>query len=204
MAAEISSKTEPANDSVSHRSPLAVVLMDVITDFRWTGGEELAARARAIVPAIQQLRRQARQAAIPVIYANDNYGRWRSDWRQIVARATDGDAVAPDVASALAPSSDDYFVLKPRHSAFYQSPLDLLLGHLGARTVVLAGYAAEMCVLYTASDAYVRGYEVVLAEGCIAGGSDEREASALAHMREVMGASVVSPEELGDLLERCV
>lgn len=194
------SERQSALGSVPDARGTAVLLIDVISDFCFPGGAELAARSRAICPNILELRRHADDAGVPVIYANDNYGQWRSDFRQLVDRASGRHGKAPDVAEALKPRERDYFVLKPRHSAFYATPLDLLLNHLGARTVVLAGYAAEMCVMYTAMDAYIRGFEVVVATDCVTGHDPRAVAGALEHMETVMGARLIETARLPELV----
>lgn len=143
---------------------------------------------RRIVPAVARLVTRARAAAVPVIYANDNFSRWRSDFRELVERLTADDHPAQDVVLPLAPHPDDYFILKPRHSAFYATPLELLLHSLGAHRTILAGIAADSCVLMTACDAHVRGFTVHIPEDCVASARSRDARQALALAARVAGA----------------
>jgi nicotinamidase-related amidase len=138
--------------SVSARRVL--VLVDVIHDFVCEDGPLLHERTRRIAPEIARLRRAARAAKVPVIYVNDNHGRWRSSWEDTVVRAVN--ARRGDVARRLRPAATDWFVLKPARSAFYQTPLEALLDSFGAREIIIAGVTTDMCVFSTAHDAVLR------------------------------------------------
>ena len=119
-----------------------------------------------------------------------------------MALGLSGIALAPrdrgwPVASQLLPEYDDYFVLKAKHSGFRATPLDLLLRHLEARRLVITGLAADNCVLFTASDAYMREYELVIPRDCVASEQPEWRDAALAHMERVLKAQIV---RAGDVL----
>ena len=96
---------------------------------------------------------------MPAIYVNDNFGRWRSDFRQILDHCLQSPGRA--IARLLVPHEEDYFVLKP-HSGFEYTTLDVLLKHLGADTLILSGVATNFCVLFTAHDAYMRDYRLIV------------------------------------------
>ena len=102
------------------------------------------------------LKRRASAAGVPTIYINDNFGQWRSDFRRTVAHCTSRSSPGRRVSRRLRPSSRDYFVLKPKHSGFFDTTLDTLLATLRIRRVVLTGIAGNICVLFTANDAYMR------------------------------------------------
>src|SRR5690606_37906653 len=102
------------------------------------------------------------------IYANDNFGRWRSDFRQVIEECTAPGVRGRRLGRLLLPGSEDYFVLKPKHSAFFDTTLDTLLHDLGARTLILTGIAGDSCVLQTASDAYMRDYRLIVPRDCTA------------------------------------
>lgn len=194
------SRTEPRAASLygsaPDHSPVAILLIDVINDLEFPGGDALATRVRRIVPKLAALRQRARRAKVPVIYANDNFGRWRSDFSAQVQHCLHDGVRGRELAEALKPAPDDYFVLKPKHSAFYQTCLELLLEHLGATTLILAGVTTDSCVSFTASDAYLRGYALrVLRDGCTA--IDARlHRDALAHMQRALHAQIVSTERV--------
>lgn len=116
-------------------APLHTVLLviDMISNYDFPRGDTLARRALPAARAIARLKQRLGRSGVPTVYANDNYGRWRSDFRQTVEAASAADSRGAPIVAALHPEPTDYFVLKPRHSAFYGSPLDVLLDELGAR-----------------------------------------------------------------------
>ena len=134
----------------------ALLLIDVINDFEFPRGDELFAQALPIAPNIAALKKRACVAGVPVIYVNDNFGRWQSKFDEILQRCLGKDVRGKPFVERLMPDEHDYFVLKPKHSGFYQTPLELLLKHLGAQRLVLTGISTNSCVLFTASDAYMR------------------------------------------------
>ena len=171
---------------------VAVLLVDVINDMSFPGGEKLAARARPLAKSLQTLRRRARRARVPVIYANDNFGRWRSDFSAQVEHCLQDGVRGRDLAAALRPAPDDYFVLKPKHSAFYQTCLEVLLEHLGARTLIIGGVTTDSCVTFTASDAYLRGYSLRIVEDGCAALTASAHRDACAHLSRALHAELAS------------
>ena len=67
---------------------------------------------------VASLKRRARQAGVPCVYVNDNFGRRRSDFRAQVEHCLKSDVRGRPLAELLRPAEDDYFVLKPMHSGF--------------------------------------------------------------------------------------
>ena len=175
-----------------------LLLIDVINDFEFPRGDELLAQARQIGPNIAALKKRARAAHVPCVYANDNFGRWRSNLNEIVSHCLTANSLARSFVELLLPTSEDYFVLKPKHSAFYQTPLELLLKHFGTERLILAGISSNSCVLFTAHDAYMRDLQLAIPEDCIAACSEMEHASAVDHMRCMTNADV-TPGHLIDL-----
>lgn len=175
---------------------VALVLIDVVNGFDFEGSERLARDAEEAAPKIRALREAAHRASVPVIYVNDNFGRWRSDFHAIVAGCSAPGQPGRNVSRLLAPGERDYFVLKPRHSGFYGTALELLLERLRVETLVLVGFATNICVLYTASDAHMRGYDVIVPSDGTASNTPELTHQALEHMRLVSGARVVEAASL--------
>jgi nicotinamidase-related amidase len=134
-------------------------------------------------------------AGVQMIYANDNYGVWRSDFRTLVRQCRERGGTSAAITDLLAPDENDIAVVKPRHSAFYETPLQLLLQQLNVREIVLSGVATEWCVLFTAMDAYVRGYTLRVPQDCIASASAERHRAASAYMSDVLGANVAASDD---------
>ncbi|HET9295417.1 MAG TPA: isochorismatase family cysteine hydrolase, partial [Candidatus Binatia bacterium] len=125
---------------------------------------------------------------IPVIYVNDNFGKWQSDFRKLVDHCLKDNVKGRPIAQLLRPDEQDYFVLKPKHSAFYSTSLDLLLRYLKADTVILTGIAGNICVLFTASDAYMRDFHLLVPRDCIASETEADNQYALTYMSKVLKA----------------
>jgi len=155
----------------------ALLLVDMVNPFKFKNGEAHARIAREIAPPIAILKARVREAGGRCIYVNDNFGSWRSNFLEICERARNG--LAPEVMTHLEPEDNDLFVLKPRHSAFLQTPLPTLLDALGSEHLVIAGITADACVLMSALDAHMRGFDVQVPADCTAALSEERKAAAL-------------------------
>ncbi|HYF57478.1 MAG TPA: isochorismatase family cysteine hydrolase [Burkholderiaceae bacterium] len=166
----------------------ALLLVDLISDFAYPGGDVLLRRLAPAVPRIARLAQRAREAGVPVIYVNDNHGRWRSSFADVVAAARAPGAPGASVCERLAPTPDDYFVLKPRHSGFHRTPLDLLLAALGTRRVVIAGVSGDACVMLTAADAHLRGFAIEVPADCTASSDAGDNRRALEWMARVLHA----------------
>jgi nicotinamidase-related amidase len=177
-------------------SAAALVLIDVVNTMAFPGSEALVARAEPMAARLAALKRRAREAGLATIYVNDNFGRWRSDFRTIVDVCLAEDSPGRSIAKLLEPDEDDYFVLKPKHSGFHATALEVLLQVLGARTLVLTGMAGNICVLFTANDAYMRDYRIVVPSDCIASNSEEDDRVALDQMKRFLKADVRASNEI--------
>lgn len=175
---------------------LALVLIDVINDFDFPGAESLLAQASRAAPRIAGLAQRARQMGAPVIYVNDNFGHWRSDFHATVARCSDPRRPAAALVQRLAPGPSDFFVLKPMHSGFFHTPLELLLDELGSRVLILCGFATNSCVAFTAHDAHMRGYSLVVPEDTTAANTAAQCAAALEHLATAVHADIRNSEAL--------
>jgi nicotinamidase-related amidase len=164
----------------------ALVILDMISRWDFDDADKLLPQAAAIAPRIAALKRRCRREGIPAIYANDNHGRWRSDFRHVYDDALAQGEGGAQIARELEPDDDDYFVLKPKHSAFYGTPLQLLLQHLKVRRLLVCGVAGDQCVLATASDARMRDYEVLVPRDCIASQTARRNRQAADHFASVL------------------
>jgi nicotinamidase-related amidase len=160
----------------------------VINDMDFKGGSRLLRNALPAAKKIAKLRDRMRAEEVPVIYVNDNFGQWQSDFNQQIQRCLSPDCPGNPVAALLAPATTDYFVLKPKHSGFYSTSLELLLRFLGIETLILTGFATEICVLYTANDAYMRDYNLIVPSDCVASESADLKRAALKHIRHRLKA----------------
>jgi nicotinamidase-related amidase len=169
-----------------------LLLVDVINSFDFDGAERLAAQVRPVLPVIAALKAALHRERVPAVYVNDNFGHWTADFRQLVTRcrAAGGDAAA--TVRALAPAAGDLTVLKPRHSAFYATPLQLLLAQMGTRELVIAGFATDACVQLTAADAYQRGFSLWVPADACAAQDPVRHEAALQWLRRSVGARTVA------------
>lgn len=172
------------------QSGVALLLIDVINDLDFPESESLRAFAEPMARQIAALRSRADAANIPVIYANDNFGRWRSDFQAQIQHCLEDGVPGQFLSEALRPQAHHYFVLKPRHSAFYCTPLELLLNQLGVHTLILTGLAGNICVLFTAHDAYLREYNLIVPADGMASNTAEENARASAQMEAILKADI--------------
>jgi nicotinamidase-related amidase len=145
---------------------------------------------------IAALKEQARRAEIPVIYVNDNFGKWQSDFNKLLNHCLEDDVRGKPIAELLRPETEDYFVLKPKHSGFFSSTLDTLLDYLQAKTLILTGVAGNICVLFTANDAYMRDFNLVIPADCVASNLPEDNEHALGIMQTVLKADTRPSTEI--------
>ena len=188
--------SEDLHGSAPDKSKAVLVLIDVINDFNFEEGEQLLRLAMPVGRNIAKLKERARAAGIPSIYVNDNFGRWQSDFKKIVAHCRREDSRGKEFVEMLLPEDDDYFVLKPKHSGFYSTTLALLLTHLGAENLILTGIAGNNCVLFTANDAYMRDFKLFIPADCVVSNTEEENQHALKQMETVLKADTTIAADL--------
>lgn len=183
-------KNSDLHGNAPDESEIALLLIDTINDLEFEGGEELFRNALPAAKRIAHLKERAREAHVPIIYVNDNFGKWRSDFKRIVSHCLHDNVRGRPIAKLLEPGDEDYFVLKPKHSGFFSTSLDLVLEYLGVKTLVLAGFAGNNCVLFTANDAYMRDYKLIIPADCIASINEIDNNNALNQMQKVLKAEI--------------
>lgn len=171
-------------------SPTVLLLVDFINPLQFLGARHLLGGAWEAAQATARLKRRLSRQGVATIYANDNYGTWRSDFKDLLAHCQALPGTRGAIASLLAPHPDDLTVLKPLHSAFHSTPLEHLLRQMKTRQLVITGLATDMCVHLTAMDAYMRGFDVWVPSNCTAAESARHKAAALQQMSEVLKCSV--------------
>ena len=191
----------PADNSDLHgnapdSAPTALLVIDMINDLEFEGGDRLLQPAVEAAERIAALRDRCRADDIPVIYVNDNFGRWRSDFREVVQHVLDDGVRGEPLARRLMPAPEDYFVLKPKHSAFYSTTLDTLLRYLGTRRLIVTGLQADTCVQLTAGDAFMRDLKLSVPEDCVASETAEATGAALSYMRRIFDVDTTPSERL--------
>jgi len=182
--------------NVPDTSPVALVLIDFINDLEFDSGGKLLPAAVKAARAVAALKEKARARRVPIVYANDNFGRWRSDFRETVRHVLEDGVRGQPLGQLLKPHPDDYFVLKTKHSAFYATTLELLLQYTKVKRVILTGMSGDMCVLLTAADAYMRDYEIYVPQDCVASISAAENRKALEYMARVFKADIRPSKKL--------
>ena len=183
-------------------STQALLIVDIINPFNFKGSAPLLRNTRRMVPRLVALREHFDNRRLPVIYCNDNFGQWRSDFRAVVASCAAPAMAGAAVVVALAPRQDDYFVLKMKHSAFFATPLHLLLQSLGVRQLFVAGIAGDGCVLNTATDAHILEYETYVVSDAVASQTSVRNKTALSVLEHTQTAQLRSTPGVARLLRR--
>jgi nicotinamidase-related amidase len=177
--------------SAPDKHKFALLLIDVINDFDFAEADQLLKYTRPMARNLLRLKRRAQKAGVPVVYVNDNFGRWKSDFRRTVEHcALHGRG--REVVELLRPEENDYFVLKPKHSGFFSTTLETLLRYLETQTLILTGIAGNFCVLFTANDAYMRDFNLFVPLDCTVSNTKKGNDSALALMRKFLKADTRS------------
>jgi nicotinamidase-related amidase len=190
------SKGKDLHGAAPDKCRVALLLIDWINDLEFDGGERLLPQALLAARATAELRTRAKRAGIPVIYCNDNFGKWRSDFRSLLDHVLHDEVRGRPIAELLKPDQQDYFVLKPKHSGFHSTTLDVLLEHLGVTTLILTGIAGNFCVLFTAHDAHMRDFEMLVPLDCVASEDQSDNRHALEHMAKVCKADIAASSSI--------
>ncbi len=190
-------KNEDLHGNVPDKAEVALLLIDVINDLEFSDGETLLRHALPMAEKLAELKRRAKSEGVPVIYVNDNFGKWQSDFKKILAHCLDSDVRGRPVAELLKPDDEDeVVVLKPKHSGFFSTTLDILLDYLGVKTLILTGLTGDICVLFTAHDAYMRDFNLVIPADCIASNDPRENEYTLKKMESLMDADIGPSTEL--------
>jgi len=189
-------KNEDLHGNVPDKADIALILIDVINDLEFDSGRELLRHALPMAERLAALKKRAKRSGVPVIYVNDNFGRWQSDFNKLLAHCLERDVCGRPLAELLRPEEDDYFVLKPKHSGFFSTTLDTLLEYLRVETLILTGLTADICVLFTANDAYMRDFHLVIPSDCVASSDPDENRHALEHMERVLKADIRPSTEI--------
>lgn len=184
------------HNHVLKKSDVALLLIDVINDFNFVGSERLLKFAAPAAQKILTLKKACAEQGIPAIYVNDNFGTWRSDFKTVVKYCSNEDSLGAEICKLLSPDEEDYFVLKPMHSGFYSTSLQAMLSFLGCKKLILTGFAGNICVLFSANDAYMRGYSIFVPQDCIASNTKLENDFALKQMESILKADTSPTSKL--------
>ncbi|MFD2705405.1 isochorismatase family cysteine hydrolase [Salibacterium lacus] len=195
-----------ATPHIVEKSSTALIVLDMINDMEFEDRDYLFPHALAAAENIAALKKRVKAYGIPVLYVNDNYGRWQSDFQELVAHCKRDDVKGKPVTELVEPDDDDYFVLKPQFSGFFATPLDILLDYLEVKTLIITGVAGNMCVHFTANDAYMRHYQLFVPGDCTASNSSEDNTLALNLMNHVLKADITNSRDynIENLIDRAL
>lgn len=190
------SKNEDLHGNAPDKSKVALLLIDVINDFDFQDGDKLLDNSLPMAKNIAKLKRKAKKSGVPVIYVNDNFGKWQSNFKNLLAHCTDKKGKGAEIVKLLAPDEDDYFVLKPKHSGFFSSTLEVLLEYLNCETLILTGVTTDICILFTAHDAYMRDFDLIIPADCVAAVEPSENEHTLKYMERVVKADTRPSKEI--------
>jgi nicotinamidase-related amidase len=173
-------------------SQTALIVIDMINSYDHPDADKLTRSVKNVLPAIEGL---IDDFDGPTIYVNDNFGHWRSNRDELLEQALDGEY--GELVEPIKPHDDALFVVKARHSIFYQTPLEYLLGQEGIDRIVLTGQVTEQCILYSALDAYIRHIEVRVPRDAVAHIHEDLADAALKMMELNMSADVSPARDRG-------
>jgi nicotinamidase-related amidase len=194
MSLADASKSPASNTPDREKSCLLII--DMINPFSFPDATKMFPTVVIVAGHIAKLKRRAQAAGVPAIYVNDNFGKWQHDLRTLVESCLHEECPGRPVTEALEPDKEDYFVLKPKHSGFFATPLELLLRFLDVRRLIVTGVSGDNCVLYTAADAYMRDFAISVPRDCIASLDPQSNEYALVQMQTTLKAEVTSSTEL--------
>jgi nicotinamidase-related amidase len=177
-------------------APVALLLIDVINDLDFDDADLLLRQALPMAKRLARAKGEASRAQISTVYVNDNFGQWKSDFRHTVEHCCRPNSRGAEISRMLRPAESDYFVLKPKHSGFYATTLELLLRYLRANTLILTGIATNICVLFTANDAYMRDYKLIVPSDCVAANTAKDTEYSLQQMKNVLKADIRDSAEI--------
>jgi len=171
----------------------ALVVVDMLNSYEHEDADRLTSAVEGIVEPLSGLIARAQDEGVDLIYVNDNYGDWNSSQEELADRAMNG--ARPDLVEPLLPPDGADFVIKARHTIFYMTPLEYLLGQREIGHLILAGQVTEQCILYSALDAYVRHLEVSVPRDGVAHIHEDLAEAALEMMERNMKAEITSCAE---------
>lgn len=169
------------------KSATALLIIDMINTLDFPEGKSLLKHALPVAKNILRMKKKLKKKKIPVIYLNDHYGHWRDDWKEVYEHCTQEKFLGKDLSPILEPEDDDYFLLKPKHSGFFGTQLDLLLTELGVKKIIVTGVAGNICILFTVNDAHMRGLKIHVPRNGIASNTKKDNDYALRQFRDVFG-----------------
>ncbi len=173
-----------------------LLIVDLINPFDFKDAEKLYDASYTCAQQVAKLKNTMQEKGYPVIYVNDNYGHWKSEFTQLYHYIVENELPGSPIATLLKPSEHEYSVLKPQFSGFFATPLDMLLKRMEAKTLIITGVVGNMCIEFTANDAYMLGYHLIIPRDGFASFTEQEYQQSLTHFEEILKADTRSIEEL--------
>ena len=189
-------KNDDLHGNVPDDSSAVLIIIDMINDLEFPGGDKLLKFALPVAENIRRLKDRLKQTGVSVIYANDNFGKWQAGFDAQINHCLNDNVRGEPVVKLLRPDEDDYFILKPKQSAFFSTTLDTLLKYLKARTLILTGLTGDVCVLFTALDAYQRDFHIFIPRDCAASIETSDNETMLRQMERIIKSDIRPSTEL--------
>jgi nicotinamidase-related amidase len=194
--ARLGTHNEDLHGNVPDNCSAALLLIDVLNDLDFPGAGPLVRVASSLANHIARFKERCRRAGIPAVYVNDNRDKWRSDFSRVVKHCLDAHSPGRSLVAPLVPAQDDYIVLKPKHSAFFATPLEAILSHLQTKTIFLVGLTTDACILTTACEVHIRDLSLFVPSDCVAASSRKQHQMALELMKNSFGARTTPSRRL--------
>ncbi|MGD7044922.1 isochorismatase family cysteine hydrolase [Jeotgalibacillus proteolyticus] len=176
------------------RSNTAMLIIDMMNKMDFEGGEDLLKHSIPMVDRLAALKERVEEKEIPIIYVNDNFGQWQDNAGNIIEECMKNPG--KEVVEKILPEENDYFIIKPKHSGFFGTQLDILLHQLGIDNLILTGIAGDICVLFTANDAYMREYNLYVPKDCMASEKESDNENAIQIIKRSLMADTTASTEL--------
>jgi len=179
----------------------AVLVVDMQKDFCYEDGALFVGDAvRRIIPNIKALLEDARRKRLPLIFTQD----WHlpeddefAVWGRHCVEYTRGAELIDELAEVeVEPEERAFVVRKTKYTAFFETELEVHLREKGIKKLIIVGVATNICVLHTAIDASLRGFEIIIPEDCVAALSNYEQEYSLYHIKNVLKGIVTSSDAL--------
>ncbi|WP_050614181.1 isochorismatase family cysteine hydrolase [Bacillus testis] len=181
-------------NALEQKHPFALIIIDVINHYKFKEESHLLEYTKKMAGPLKKLKERAKEQKVPVIYVNDHYYMWQADYHKIIDHCKNEEN--QEILETLSPAEDDFFLIKPKHSAFYESALHTLLRQLHVKNIIVTGVAGNISVLFTANEGYMKEYTIYAPADCIASNTKEANEFALNMMKNVLGADLTESSEL--------
>lgn len=190
------SRSQPTKSRTLSSRDTALIMLDLITDFEFEDGDVLLRHTLPVARRLAELKRRAKRSGVPVVYVNDNFGKWQEDFKTMSEHFVETRSKGHEIVGLLRPEHDDYYVLKPHRSGFYSTSLELLLRDLKAKRLIITGITTDICVLFTANDAYMRGFDLHIPSDCVAAVKPAHSKQTLDFIQRVLKADTAKSTEI--------